>query len=125
MDRSNALGPAVATGAARRALSGPRRRVDRLRSALKLLAHATKCAGCDSTNCVKMKKILMHALMCKTRPISGCMLCRQAYGVLQLHAVHCTAAPGACRVPKCQEFKQMLAAMPTAQSTKIASKFAL
>ena len=97
----------------------------KLRSALKLLAHATKCAGCDSTNCVKMKKILMHALMCKTRPISGCMLCRQAYGVLQLHAVHCTAAPGACRVPKCQEFKQMLAAMPTAQSTKIASKFAL
>ena len=69
------------------------------------LQHACNCTGCDMGSCLKMKRIVQHSKVCKTKN-SGCSVCKQLIALCCYHAKTCN--DNQCSVPFCTSIKQKL-----------------
>ena len=67
-----------------------------------LLVHACSCHSnsCDSTSCRKVRTLFQHAVACQRKVSGGCQQCRRMWGLLNLHAKHCTRSD--CAMPRCK-----------------------
>lgn len=73
-----------------------------------LLKHASGCLdlNCPSANCAKMKALLRHRAICKTRATGGCPTCRRIWELLQIHARQCRVpSHKKCPVLHCADLK--------------------
>ncbi|XP_044018388.1 CREB-binding protein-like [Aphidius gifuensis] len=72
------------------------------------LAHACQCRdeNCCLPSCGKMKRVIKHTKLCKSRTNGGCPICKQLIALCCYHAKHCQETK--CLKPFCSNIKQKL-----------------
>ncbi|XP_044018389.1 histone lysine acetyltransferase CREBBP-like [Aphidius gifuensis] len=72
------------------------------------LAHACQCRdeNCCLPSCGKMKRVIKHTKLCKSRTNGGCPICKQLIALCCFHAKHCRETK--CLVPFCSNIKHKL-----------------
>ena len=71
-----------------------------------LLTHASICVSleCKSSNCMKMKAMLIHEKGCVITAKGGCFTCKRVWALLHDHVEQCTVEE--CRVPHCVAIRE-------------------
>lgn len=70
----------------------------RIQFNMQVIEHTSKCHGCKSKTCQKMKEDLAHSSKC-TLPIRDCLLCIRISKLAMRHAGMCSNKN--CKVPHC------------------------
>lgn len=72
------------------------------------LVHACQCrdANCRLPTCQRMKKVVLHAKVCKRKTHGECPICKQLITLCCYHAKHCNEQK--CNVPFCKNIKNKL-----------------
>jgi len=73
---------------------------------IQLIEHASRCKGCASKNCAKMKEYLAHARTCKTKVVGGCRICKRIWTLLRIHAQKCKEP--VCPIPQCMTIREKM-----------------
>ncbi|KQK17450.1 probable histone acetyltransferase HAC-like 1 isoform X1 [Brachypodium distachyon] len=83
-------------------------RVQQARRMLDLLVHAHSCRAipCLYPDCLRVKRLFKHAMICKIRAAKGCKVCQKMWSLLQLHARACKESK--CSIPRCRDLKNHL-----------------
>ncbi|KAH7721849.1 TAZ zinc finger family protein [Aphelenchoides avenae] len=79
-----------------------------MKRCIQSLVHACKCrdGNCRRPTCVKLKKVVLHVKLCKTRQQTDCPVCKQAITLCYYHAKQCGLAE--CPVLFCSNIRQKL-----------------
>merc|ERR1711862_876596 len=83
-----------------------RERQRNLQLHIQLIEHASRCEGCSSSNCAKMKNYLKHGRTCKLKASGGCKICKRIWTLLRIHAQKCKDT--VCPIPQCMAIRERI-----------------
>lgn len=79
-----------------------------IQNCIQSLSHACLCKdiNCRLPSCQKMKRVVLHRKLCKSKAYGGCRICKQVVNLCCYHAKHCQEIK--CLAPFCSNVKNKL-----------------
>ena len=86
---------------------GQSKKIQTVEDCLQLIQHVSVCdsAKCDVHGCIRMKRVLRHAVECRRK--GNCSICKQYVRLCVLHAKNCNATN--CKVHYCDKIRAKIA----------------